>query len=49
MKRSIISLFFAVVASLLGTASTVSMFDIGNLHYYVLDDGTVGVTVGRDE
>lgn len=49
MKRPIISLFFVVVASLLGTASTVSMFAIGNLQYYVLDDGTVGVTVGRDE
>lgn len=47
MKSLILSLWLAAVTSIVATATT--MFDIGGMHYYVLDDGTVSVSQARNE
>ena len=49
MKRSILTLVLAAVASIVATAATATMFDIAGMHYYVLDDGTVSVSQARNE
>lgn len=49
MRKSVLSFALLAVVLCSGTAAAATMFDIGSMHYNVLDDGTVSVSQAKDE